>query len=356
MTTFGGSSLELDEEEKDALFGDLYDVPLEAEEAEEAEEVVAEEPEEDQPEGTEDADVEVVADEAPEEPSTPEEPEPALDQTDWKTRYDDLRREEMAALQRERDRAAAAEEQLAVLVAQRQQPRVTEQQLQAWAAKAEQLGLEPEQIALLTEINLAANPQDDTMVNYLARQADEARASAAQVLADQEAHTLAAFRDAHPNLDAETQQGVGRFMHDVGAAVFLDQYGNELPPEMPYEQKLAYVSSGQASMNSWPPDQPLQRAALELAYEAVSNPDLGFILRANPVLCETDDGIEWAREQASQRAAQRGVTTLPTPAKTPEEIAASVAAAETLGGTSGLEPMKSEPQFLDRGEPKHFAK
>jgi hypothetical protein len=370
---FTGSSEELTQEERFALF----DLPLDMEEEQVEEEtsapdaVAAEEPAEEPEETVEgetgvEPEIDGEAALAPGEAATPEEteePEPALDQTatevaaviDWKKRYDDQRTHENKIIERERARAAAAEEQLAQIVAQRAQPRITEDQLQDLAKRAEALGMEPEQIALLAEIVQTATPPDNTMVDYLSRESQDAHTSAAQALAEQEARTLASFTEDHTDLDADAMKATAEFMYNIGAAEFFDANGNELPEQIPYEVKLQAVSDGQAAFQSWPPNQPLDRYVLELAYEAVKNPDLRVVLEANPEYARTDAGLAYAREQASLRAAQRGVTTLPTPAKTTEEIDASLAAAETLGGTSGVEPVKSEPQFIERPT-VHFAK
>ena len=344
MTTFGGTKLS--EEAEESMFGDITDEgtirlpdpppPLDSAPEPDAAEEPSGEPEPEAlnpPEGSEP----VVEEEVPaavlegEEPASGEAPSPPED--DWKKRYDDIRSQQMKALERERERAELAEQQLAQLLSSQSEAQISPERIAELTRRAEEMGLDPAQVGLYADITSeAVDSRSKAVVEALSQQAQAARAQAQAAQAAAEQELVDSFRAAHPDLDVPKQQEVARFLHDIGAAYFVDQEGNELPQEVPYEQKVA---SGILQSV-----EPLTADVLEVAYQAVTDPNLGKVLRAMPALYESDEGLEMAARLASQVGPE--VTTQPKSVDS-AAVDKALAAAETLSGTSAPAPVEEEP-------------
>lgn len=356
MTTTFGRQKPLSDAAKEALFGDI-DIPLDpiettAPATDEVETPPVEPPEE--PEAPADDPAQVNAEEgvieaAPGEPETPPEvPDPALDEAEvgtaeevpplgadetWKQRYDAIRTAQMPALERERARAELAESQLALLL--QKTTGIPQEELDALTKRAEEMGLDPEQVALYSDISSKATAaRTQPVIDALTAQAQQARQSAEQAQAAADADLVASWTQVHPDLDDTKQAEVARFLHDVGDAYFIDpNSGEAMPNEEPYDSKLA--RGGQ--LRSY---EPLSPDMLERAYTAVvTDPALGEVLRLLPQLIDNEAGMAMAQRLASRQ--DPPATTRPDAAA----ISASLAAADTLTGPSAPAPAEREAIF-----------
>lgn len=357
--TFSGQPPLTDDAEQD-LFGDL--APDQAPD-ETPEEPVAE-PEVESP--TE------APEPSAEEPSTPEEgaapdvvveggePEPAAEPSSEapdplqeaikraeiaEKRFADLRRQEMASLESERARRELAEQTLASKIAEMQQAKLSPEKMAELVKRAEEQGLDPQTVGLFSDITsqtvdarthayqelLQANAQAEQQVIQERQQAAE-RALVAE------------WSESKEGLTIEQQTGMKRFLHDIAVSEYVDQLGNPLPADLPFETKEA---TGLARTF-----EPVSTDMLDIAYEAVTNPALGEVLRALPDLYESEDGMKLARSLASRVPT---ATTQPAP-PSPSDVDARLAKAATLGGPSAPAPPSEEELFIKPSSEVVFSK
>ena len=287
------------------------------------------------------APIEPALDEVPQ-PATEEVPaeEPSAEETDWKKRYDDLRTGDNRALQearRQAEEATRTRDEALRLARQvyenarraemptNQIPSTIDQNL---VAEAEQLGISVEQLQLINRI--AEQKAREQAGQFETRYAqDRARALEEQAASQSMAQVVNVreqFAMAHPDA-VEKAPEILEFMQRVGAVSDqLDETGH-------YPVQIDNFSMGD----------------LEAAWEAVQNPDLAFVLKAQPDLYYSAEGMEMARRQVQadqQRASLAELLAKAEPVTTPTidpRRTAALAAAETLPASGGPPPTAGGP-------------
>lgn len=214
----------------------------------------------------------------------------------WKSEDDlyESYRNIQAADQRNRDRAAAAELQA--------------QQAQGKAQELEQM---LQEVALRLQADQGSSQAHEQLQQMQAQVAQQAQArQQAQAQQEQQARAVQIqevtkeiddFRVAYPD---------SKNVEDSMAAIILDFQKddegaliNELFPVNRENLEVAYVLAKNPVLKKEVLDLDLipTEENLLLAKEAVENPELGKVLRANPQVLQRDDnvGIDWARQQAA---------------------------------------------------------
>ena len=327
-TNFSGTNSDLSEEAEEGLFGDLVDLEAVPEEAEEPDPVETEAPE--APEAPEETEP-VETPEAPTEEEAEEEPVVEAE-VDWEQRFKDTQAQEtrhFQQLREERERASQLEAELNAAY-QAQLAAGPGVDVNALAAQAEAAGIDAEQIPFFVTL---AQQVAASQVAPLQSQAAEAQARYdAQVMATQQVATARAiedFRASKADITPEIETDMVAWLAQVGA---LEQRGD----------------------GSIGPVEPLTPDVLDIAFEAVNNPELGTYILNHPELYETDEGVQEARVLASVIA---GSSTTQAPAlRSTRDAVAAVDAAATLGGPSAPAIEEAEELFVKPSSTTFFSK
>ncbi len=267
-------------------------------------------PEEEEPE---EATAEIAVEEAvePEEPS-PEEPGEPLLLGRYKTPEELVKaHQELKSLQERVSQESNAKdkqiEEMQALLKQAaealqgpKQPEAPDPALIRWA---EENGLDPSILPVLQQMaDQSAQQRIAPMQEQIETQKAEAERQAeynAQIAAVQE------FRTKHPEVEPNSDE------------------------DNRHAEVFSAMREDPSIMLQWSPE------TLEIAYEAAKDPDFYSIIRANPALIDTDEGLEYARWQATLK---KGTTVAQTQAlkkqdKSKRDAAARKAHVET-GGSS----------------------
>lgn len=193
----------------------------------------------------------------------------------------------IAALQAEIAQQRADIQRVLPLIQQAQQPT---QSPRLDPSLLERAGLDPELAPVLQQfvdgqVASRLGPVEQELQRERERVASEAQQAAQASEAEALRSAQTTFRAAHPDY-TEHEQAMISVMADL-ELVQVDAQGRPVPLR---------GSSGQIALSdpTW----------YEIAYEAARRPALGRVLRANPALSETDDGMAIARLNAAQLEAQ----------------------------------------------------
>lgn len=271
------------------------------------------------------------------EPATEGEPAPAVTEPLLAGRFktvEDLEagwRESDAFARRAAGRANQAEtasrQAAAELAAMREQIKVlqplidAQQRPQIDPAMLEQAGIDPSQLGLVQQL---IDHQVESRLGPVQQQIEaEATARTAEQADRARLEAISAFRAAHPDSD----------QHETPMVDLLDDLGVlEQPRQRPD--------------GTWYHPGPKDAGWYEVAFEAVQRPALARVLRGNPTLSETDDGMEVARAQAAQLEALAARTAQPQGAPAPTAPAPPGSAAVLTGPANtpaGAEQRAKDP-------------
>jgi len=240
--------------------------------------------------------------------------QPQLPGVDWQGRYTEVRELQRRTADQNtalRDQLEAIGRSVQGLIAQQQQAAQTMLQVpqtDEFMRRAAEQGFEPEQVRLMQAL---ATQIADQRVGGIQQQM---QAAAEQQQADQaldaNRRAVETFRAAHADLTPELGDEMVQVLQEVGA---VDERGAPL--------------------------EDIREDILQIALEAATNEYLRFVLRANPTLYETDEGMTMARILASlYGTTQAPATTQPSAPPAPpgtEQVDAALRAAHTEPGSSG---------------------
>lgn len=258
---------------------------------------------------------------------TPE-PEPSPEatdeeQADWKRRHDALRdtqrrtAEERNEANRQRDEALALARQVWEQSQKLQQPptpAVADPNVEAMRREAADLGITDEQFAFMQKMQdaVVSEKVGAVQTQFTQNQEEQRQAQYLQRVADERMTVVNSFRASHPDAK-DLEDDIFEVLREVGMVNERNEF-----------------------------DQPeLRIDHLEVALEAAKDPALRKIFRANPVLYDTDDGVDFARQQAA--LAQLLAKAQPVTSSTLADSEAAVAAAETLPASGGPPPGTGGP-------------
>jgi hypothetical protein len=258
--------------------------------------------------------------EAPSPPEAETEPEP---EEDWKRRHDILRdtqrrtAEDRNELQRQRDEAMRAVAEARQAMVDLQAKVAGDPEMDQLRAKATELGLEPEQLDITAQ--MAQRIADEKISKLQSQFEQERERTANERIRSERMRVIDDWKRSHEDWsDAEPEMMA--VLREVGA---IDQNGVFADDE-------------------------LRTDHLEIAYEASKDPSLRAILAAMPILYESDEGLMFARKQASleKLIQQLPGTSTPKSETQPAQTQATEAAlkeAETLPASSGPSVTSTEP-------------
>ncbi len=232
----------------------------------------------------------------------------------WRERFNATRElqrrtaNENAALRTQLETIGRSVQSLIAQQEQRAQTMLQLPQTEEFMRRAAEQGFEPEQVRLMQA--LASEIADQRVAAVQQEMQTSAQQQQAARALDTNRRALDAFRAAHTELTPELGDEMVEVLREVGA---IDERGAPL--------------------------EDIREDILQIALEAATDQNLRFVLRANPMLYETDEGITMARILASLYGTSRAPATTqpsaPSAAPSTEQVDAALRAAHTEPGSSG---------------------